>query len=55
MSNGSIVRYNSRLIERGYIQLEGIDYFDTFYTVTEIPTIRTHLTLASIAIFKVLP
>lgn len=38
--DGSIKMYKVRLIAKGYTQIEGIDYFDTFAHVAKLVTFR---------------
>lgn len=46
--NRKIVRYKARLVVKGYIQMEGIDYFDTFSPASKLTTIRVPISLAAI-------
>lgn len=38
----------SHLVVKGYTELEGVSYFNTFLPVTKLTTVRTLLALASI-------
>ena len=38
--DGSIKRYNTRLVARGFTQQEGIDYSETFYPVIKQATLK---------------
>lgn len=46
--DGAIKRFKSRLVAKGYTQMEGIDYFDTFSPVAKITIIRVLLSLADV-------
>ncbi|KAL8091063.1 hypothetical protein AgCh_040243 [Apium graveolens] len=45
--DGSIDKYKARLVVKGFRQREGIDYFDTYYPIARMKTIRMPITLAS--------
>jgi hypothetical protein len=44
--NGDIERYKARLLARGFTQVEGVDYHDTFAPVAKLFTVRCLLTVA---------
>lgn len=47
-ANGTIERYKVCLVAKGYIQMEGIDYFDTFTPIAKLTIIRILLSFAAI-------
>ena len=46
--DSSINKYEARLVTRGFDQRKGIDYFDTYFSVIKIVTVRTLVALAVI-------
>ena len=47
-SNGSVERYNTRLVAKGYSQENGIDYEETFAQVARLITVRTLIAVMAI-------
>lgn len=46
-SNGNIECYNARLIAKGYTQVEGIDYKETFSPTVKLTTLRCLLSITA--------
>lgn len=47
-SNGIIERFKARLIAKGYNQIKGLDYPDTYFPVTNLSIVRLVIALPSI-------
>jgi transposase InsO family protein len=47
-SDGSIERYKGRLVAKGFLQKEGIDYTETFAPTVRLSAVRTVLALAAL-------
>jgi hypothetical protein len=46
-SDGTIDKYKTMLMAKGYTQKEGKDFFDTYSSVARLTTIRVLLSLAA--------
>jgi hypothetical protein len=46
--HGQPIRYKARYVAKGFKQVHGVDYFDTYSPVTRMTTIRTFLAIASL-------
>ena len=46
-ANGSVEKCKARFVARGFSQIEGIDYEETFAPVAQYSSIRTILTLSA--------
>lgn len=47
-SNGTIERYNARLVAKGYTQKEGIDYDETFSPMIKFIIVRLDIALTAV-------
>jgi len=45
-SDGTLLKYQARLVAKGFLQTPGIDYVETFSPVVKAPTIRVLFSLA---------
>ena len=51
--NGSIDKFKARLVAKGFKQKSDLDFFDTFYPVTRITSIRLLIAIAAIFDLKI--
>ena len=49
----SIDKYKARPVAKGYKQLEGLDYFDTYSPVTRINSIRNLVAISTLHRFEI--
>ena len=47
-ADGTIDKYRARLVVKGFRQREGLDYFDTYTSITRITSIRVLIALAAV-------
>ena len=52
-ANGSINKHKARLVVKGFAQIPGVDYFDTFAPVVRLDVIRLLLAIAAQLSWKV--
>lgn len=50
---GKVIIHNARLVCKGYAQLEGLDFGETFSPMARLESIRIFLAYASLKAFKV--
>ena len=51
--DGSIDKYKTRLVVKGYRQTEGVDYFDTYSPITRITSIHMLIATATLHNLKI--
>ena len=51
--NGQVIRNKARLVCKGYAQVEGVEYKETFAPMDRLETIRMFLAFSSYRKFKV--
>ncbi|MFN9902614.1 MAG: reverse transcriptase domain-containing protein, partial [bacterium] len=51
--NGNCIKYRSRLVAKGFTQILGVNYFESFSPVASFVTIRTLFALTALPMFKV--
>ena len=51
--NGTFTRYRGRLVAKGFSQILGVNYFESFSPIASFDTIRTWFALSALPMFKV--
>ena len=46
-ADGSYIKYNARLVSKGFCQVQGVDYTKTFTLIAKMDSIRLVLAIAA--------
>ena len=51
-ADGSVERYKAQLVAKGYTQISGVHYFDTYSPVAHMNSVKMFLSIAAISVVK---